>query len=74
MTICYVTPAGETDAIDMGLAEAKKYLREHPGATAVKYHVGRDGDFECLGEVKARGSNAYRMHNASGRDRLVPAY
>ena len=75
MTIYYVTLAGQTDAIDFtSLRAAKDYMRKHPGSEGVKVHVSRDGSWEPCGEIKLRGSNAYRFHNANGRDRLVAAY
>ena len=75
MTIYYVTPADATDAIDFAsLSAAKAYIRKHPGSTGVKDHVSRDGSWEPVGEIVLRGSNAYRFHNANGRDRTVAAY
>lgn len=75
MTIYYVTPAGQTDAIDFAtLRAAKDYMKQHPGSTGEKVHISRDGSWEPVGEIKLRGSNAYRFHNANGRDRLVAAY
>ena len=74
MTIYYIFPADGSDAIETSLKEAKKYLREHPDATGQKVHVGRDGEWEPVGPIVTSGSNAYRLHNGTGRDRMVAAY
>ena len=43
------------------LSEAKKIMRQHPGATGSKTHVWSNGDWGPAGEIVLKGSNKYIM-------------
>ena len=44
-------------------AEAKKFCNQHLDANPIGeiYSVKSNGDFECLGELKFKGSNAHTL-------------
>lgn len=46
------------------LTEAKKIMRQHPGAKGTKTKVWSNGDWEPMGEIKLTGSNKSFIANS----------